>query len=1171
MYSDTLKTFATDARGLLLEQVGAQLAYVLATDNAELREAAAAVESVRRRVAAVGRAHLIEEVAYTWFNRLVALRFMDVNGYTPLGIVSAEQDGLLPELLQRAKAGETPVALVPEATRRRVNDLLAGRIPSRNPEQESYRLLLTAACNHFYEQMPFLFEPIGDYTELLMPVDLLSPMGMIPRLRTGLTAADCRPSSGESGVEALGWLYQFYIADKKCEVDKKVSKSKGKVTAMELPAKTALYTPHWIVRFLVENSLGRLWLRSHPHSQVAARMPYYIAPDEDEPSDQVLTVTRPEELRLCDPACGSGHLLTYAFELLSAIYEEEGHPPSQIPRLILQHNLTGLEIDPRSAALAAFALTMQACSRDRGFLRRGVHPAIHLVQPPAIDPAQLRRRPWFAALRQTLEGKPLWEGLEADLAAWEQAAFAGSLLRPRLTPAQIEQLLARIGGAAGLFDAETDEQVRRWLAQQVAPLARSYHVVVANPPYLGTGMDDDLSDFAKRTYPDSKSDLFAMFIERGRELSYNRGYFSMVTMEAWMFLSSYEKLRTKLLRTTTIEAMVYMPYLGKGGTSMGINFGTVATTFQNEFQKDKRGHYSCVRYFETNENGVPHEFPVKNERLARASAADFTKIPGAPVAFWVSDRLRAMFEERTIEDITISDGQNKTGNNDRFVRLHWEANRSSVGRMRKWFFYAKGGVFRRWYGNLDEIVNWSPEARAYYKADRISRIKPEYLWFRRGVTWSLISSAKPSFRILPEDATFDVIGSSVFLKDDKDLNYTLAVLNSRPATELLGIISPTLAFQVRDIRNLPWLISNHRTHIENNVSRLLDISTRDWDSYETSWDFIDLPLLRPEHRQATLAATCAVLAGNRQAQVQEMQRLEEENNRLFINAYSLQDELTPDVPVHEITLTCNAPYRYGPGKSAAEYAQLQQADTVRELLSYGVGCLFGRYALDKPGLILANAGDTLEDFLLKVGKPRAELRLLPDADNVLPLTEDEWFADDLPRQLEQFLQAALGPAHSAENLRFVETALGKPLRRWLLSDFYADHLKRYKKRPIYWLFRSPKGAFQALVYLHRYRPETVSVLRTRYLLPMLEKLRSARATQEQVSISSAAGAAARSEALKRIEKLKALAADVEQYDQTILFPLATQQIRLDLDDGVRANYLKLGAALASIPGLEKEA
>jgi tRNA1(Val) A37 N6-methylase TrmN6 len=835
-----------------------------------------------------------------------------------------------------------------------VFDLLGGQIPAAHPQQEAYRLLLVGACNAYHEQMGFLFEPIADYTELLMPGDLLSENSILQAIRNALTPETCRD------VEVIGWLYQYYISERKDEVFANL-KQNQKIQPQDIPAATQLFTPHWIVRYLVENSLGRLWLLNRPDSRLAESMDYYIQPEEQE--TDYLRLASPEEINLCDPACGSGHMLTYSFDLLYRIYEEEGYDPVQIPQLILEKNLYGIEIDQRAGALAAFALTMKAREKDRRFFRRQVTPNICVLENVRFTAAEINE--YMDAVGRDLFTNDLWLMLKQ----FENADNYGALIRPQVQDVDyIRARLAEEGVFENLFLHATNQKVKTVLTQ-AEYLSQRYHVVVANPPYMGSrGMNAALKDLVKDQYPDSKSDTFAVFIERGFDLLYPKGYHAMVTMEAWMFLSSYEKLRSKLLKEAAVLAMVHMPYLGKGGTSMGINFGTAATILRNNPQSELTGSFSCVRYYEIDEQGVPLEFPVQNERLTTATSADFQKIPGSPIAYWATDSFREAFQNPSLSEKFQTRLGLSTANNDRFLRLWPEVSfqgicmdaldrTMAIQSSLKWFSYEKGGVFRKWFGNHDYVVNWENDGwEIRHFGEEEGRIRSHNynleLIFREGITWSDITSGTNAFRLMPPGFLFDGRGSSGFVRNDGSVNIILGILNSRVINAAISMINPTLSVNVGEIARLPYpsLTAKERHLVANNVTTLISKHKSDWDTYEISWDFTVSTILQHRIPQLPLANIYTVLRAHWREVVQEMQRFEEENNRIFIEAYGLQDELTPDVPLREITLTCNPPYRYPDSsrktRTEVERETLLLADTMREFISYAVGCMFGRYSLD---------------------------------------------------------------------------------------------------------------------------------------------------------------------------------------------------------------------------------
>jgi hypothetical protein len=1163
-----LKKFAQAARRTLIDQVSSKLDQVLSDGSAARREQPQAVKELEKEIANDGREQVVERVAYTWFNRFSALRFMDANGYTRIRVVSPADGQTRPEILAEAAAGHIDED-VPEAARQKVSALLEGRSPSREPQGESYRLLLVAACNGWHGVMPFLFEKIADYTELLMPDDLLSADSILARMREVMTEDACRD------VEIIGWLYQFYISEKKDEVFAGLKKNK-KITPENIPAATQLFTPHWIVRYLVENSLGRLWMLNRPNSRLRERMDYYIAPEQ--PEEEFLRVSSSEEIKVCDPACGSGHMLTYAFDLLYAIYEEEGYDTSEIPGLILRKNLYGIEIDDRAGALAAFALMMKARGVQRRFFGRDLKPNISVLENVSFEAGELAE--YTAAVGRDLFTADLRE----TLGQFAEVKNFGSLIEPKLKEvSEVARVVSAKKFEGNLFLRDVHARVGSVLRMSDY-LSPQYHVVVANPPYLGgKGMNSKLGDWLKDNYPTGKADLFASFIERGRSLTVCNGYNAMVTMESWMFLSSFEKLRLVVQETSTISTLLHMPYLGKGGTSMGISFGTAAFVLQNKASKNLTGEYVCVRYYETDDFGVPFEFPVENERRSQASIADFEKIPGSPIAYWVSDGVRNAFQANpSLGDyLTPAVGQN-TGDNDRFLRLWHE---TSLGRIGfgyktmeeaassglKWFPYNKGGPYRKWFGNAFYVVNWENDGQeikdyAVYrnKGKHWSRyIQNLHFMLKEGVSWTATSSSYFGCRYTDPGFLFDVKGTSGF-SDNLDSKVAAAYLATKGVTDFLMFLNPTIEFQSRDIRNLPFnpdLATN--SQLLELSHRAVALSRSDWNAYETSWDFTVLPLLSPDHRGETLEDSYAILRAHWQSMTVEMTALEEENNRIFIDAYGLQDELSPEGPIEEITLTCNPSYRYGVKGTQEDRETRLRSDTMAEFLSYAVGCMFGRYSLDAPGLILANQREGFEDYLKRVPEPSFP----PDRDNVIPVLDGDWFADDIADRFRRFLRVTFGEEHFAENLAFIETALGKDIRRYFLRDFYDDHIRRYKKRPIYWMFSSPKGSFNALIYMHRYRPDTVGVVLNGYLREYRSKLAAHRAQLETVSISADASQAEKTKALKEIERLGTVIEELDVYEREVLYPLATRRIEIDLDDGLKVNYAKFGNALKPIKGL----
>ncbi|NKN08934.1 BREX-1 system adenine-specific DNA-methyltransferase PglX [Rhizobium laguerreae] len=1166
--TNALKRFAQSARNLLIDQVTAKLAVVLDPASAARREQPDAVKKLEGAIRQDGKQQVIEQVAYTWFNRFTALRFMDVNGYTNPRVVSPAEGATRPEILAEAMAGN-----LPEKAPAAISALLEGRIPSNDPQAEAYRLLLVHDCNAWHGAMPFLFEKVGDYTELLMPEDLLSPTSILARLREAMADDAC------ADVEIIGWLYQFYISEKKDQVFAGLKKN-IKITAENIPAATQLFTPHWIVRYLVENSLGRLWLLNRPGSKLAAQMDYYIAPDEKE--TDFLKIGKPEEIKICDPACGSGHMLTYAFDLLHAIYEEEGYDPTDIPVLILKHNLTGIEIDDRAGALAAFALSMKAAAKlgRRRFLRMKVKPDIVVLQNVTLTSAELTD---VAAV----VGKDLFtEALRETLTQFEQAKNFGSLIVPKLRdPAETLRLVEARDFSSDLLLKEMQERVAAVLRMAEA-LSPKYYVVVANPPYMGGGgMNPSLKAWAISNYPDSKSDLFSMFIDRCVVIGTHKAMVAMVTMQNWMFISSFEKIRRKILNTTSVKGLIQIGF--NSFPELNSKYALAAA-----FALQIGGRQTAGDYL--NLNDAPHSAnkeqvffeKLENGEIYRVPSSRFLSIPGAPVQYSFNDKVYDLFENSEfVRDFAETASGLQTNDNGRFIRFWSEVPFEKIGfgmadrdqakeSEKKWFPHVKGGPLRKWWGNLDYVVNWENDGAQIFElaaelyGSPTRTVKNLSRYFQPAATWTDISAGQFGVRKTPSGSIFDTSAPSLYAENE---DFFISLLNSRPAESIINALCPSLHYLTNDIASLPLALAamSSAEARATEISRTaMSTSAADWDAYEASWDFTTLPLLSSVYRDETLEASYARLRAHWQGMTDEMQRLEEENNRIFIEAYGLSDELTPQVPIEEITLTCNPAYRYGVKGTAEEREARLKADTMAEFLSYAVGCMFGRYSLDSPGLILANQGETLADYLNKLQeKGVAEPSFMPDADNVIPVLDGDWFPDDIVDRFRKFLRVTFGEERFRENLAFIEAQIGD-IRKYFTKTFYEDHLKRYKKRPIYWMFSSPKGTFQALIYMHRYRPETVSVLLNDYLREFIRKLEAERARLDKLSDDPSAAQNVRTRALKDVGTVAKEIAELEEWERDVIFPLAQKKIEIDLDDGVKRNYPLFGAALKPIKGLE---
>jgi hypothetical protein len=1201
MDQSALKKFAQSARERLHELVENRLVFWLGTgsskpDSAAHRQFAPQIRKLEEMLAKEGREALIERVSYTWFNRLSALRFMDANGYHTFGarVVSpASPHEVMPEILQQARGGTLDSTFRQEmANAEAFEDILSGRIPSPDPQAEAYRLLLVAACNHYHAYMPFLFEEIGDATELLLPEDVLTEHSIVHAFRIGLADEDCRD------VEVIGWLYQFYISDKKDAVMAR----KASVPTEDIPAVTQLFTPHWIVRYLVENSLGRLWLLNRPQSKLRAQMPYYI---EGEAETDFLKITKPEDIKLIDPAAGSAHMLTYSFDLLYAMYEEEGYDAPEIPGLILKHNLHGVDICDRAAALAAFALCMKARAKDVRFFRRMVQPNIIELRDIFISPEEMQA--WFSATSVEFNQSELDQIHQFR----ENTSNFGSLIQPVLSSSAITDLLVKVGDVNpygdGLIEA-TRKKIRAVLRQAEA-LTQRYHVVIANPPYMGQKvMNAQLKTFITGNFDDVKADMFAAFIERSRSLTLHQGFMGFMTPFVWMFISSYEKLRKTILTRASITSLIQLEYSGFEGATVPI----CTFTLKNSGNLLREATYIKLSDFRGSKNQGPKALEaIRNPScgwLYKRKAKDLLGLPGVPLAYWLSDTAREIFENGfSIEKIAEPRQGMATSDVGRFLRRWFEVANNNVGfgmRSRidasksgkKWFPHNKGGDFRKWYGNNNYLVNWYNDgeellgfaAQLYGSPTRT--IKNISYYFLPSISWAMIGSAQFSVRMTGEGFLFDVAGPSAFPKKEL-MGLLCGMLNSCVAFLLIKAINPTLNYNSGDIARLP--INDNilalTEQIDPIVSDLITRARADWDNFETSWDFRDQPLLRPGLKGATLEASWLNWEVQSTAAIRRMQELETENNRLFIGAYGLDGELQPEVPEKQITLFCNPASRYkkkgkknaieddsadalerdieaGEDYTPEECSKLFKADTVREFLSYAIGCMFGRYSLDASGLILADAGSTVQDYMAKVPNPS----FAPDADGILPVLDGDWFSDDIVARFREFLRVTFGEAKLAENLAFIETALGKDLRKYLAKDFYKDHLKTYKKRPIYWMVSSPQGSFQALIYLHRYNRDTVNLLLNDYVRSFLHKLEERHRQLTAITLDESVRPAERTRAAKELGKIEKMLKEIRAWERDIVLPLAQKRLEIDLDDGVKVNYLKFKGLLETIPGLEKK-
>ena len=1140
----------------------------------------------RKRIVArsqkLGYAQLIEQVAYTWFNRLCAIRYMEIHDYLGHGfrVLSHPDNPKGFEIIDHAQDAADELGL----DRARIIELkLAG-----NKDEELYRELLLSQCHKLHEAMPFLFDALDDETELLLPDNLTRTDSILRGLVDGIPEEDWQQ------VEVIGWLYQFYISEKKDQVMGKVVKSE------DIPAATQLFTPNWIVKYLVQNSVGRQWLQTYPDSAIKSQMEYYIEPAEqsDEVNQQLKAITpesiEPETIRVLDPACGSGHILIEAYNILKAIYEERGFRSRDIPKMILENNLYGLDIDDRAAQLSGFALMMMARDDDKRIFTRNVRLNVLSLQEsnhidlPTLWKALNLSGSWQSGTSQGLfvdEEQDLssfnadnrYHLLKRTLARFTQAKTFGSLIDvPSDEHDQLKELLSTLVELQESGDSMQKPAAKQLIefVHQALVLSIRYDAVIANPPYMGAkGMNADLKDFAKTNFPNSKSDLFAIFIERGFGWLKKVGLNSMVTMQSWMFLSSYEQMRDSILSHRTIENMVHM-----GNGVMKIAFGTNATIFRNIQLSGYKGFFSYADNKDINAEGVPYEFPVKNERLAIVSSDYFQKIPGSPIAYWASSLQFSMFDSHPLltSIANVAEGTT-TGDVNRFLKMWHEIDVNGLGigfdsrerakdSGKKWFPYNKGGEYRKWFGNNDYVVNWAEDGKELRQYQG-SFLRGEKFYFKAGLTWSKVSSGILSFRLFDEGFLFDTGGLCAF---SDNIEYIAAILNSKVSLDIMSILAPTLNFTVGTVSSLPIVEGIPR--LTENANRLKSLSKSDWDSYETSWDFTKHPLL--SHTSLLIKDSYSRLLLENSQSLKEYREIEEYNNKVIAEAYGItSDALT--IADHEITLFSSFGYRYGPDR-AVNGEFLYRSDVVAELISYSIGAMLGRYSIDSKGVVYAHTANEGFEQLVAEG---AYKTFPADEDGIIPLTDQEWFKDDATKRFREFVQVVWGDDHLQENLDFVAESLClnaiKPkksesaletIRRYLSTQFYKDHLKTYKKRPIYWLFSSGKQkAFECLVYLHRYNEGTLSRMRTEYVTPLLGKY-DAYAEQLEKQIETADSTSEANRFKKELDALIKKQVELREFDDKLKH-YADMRISLDLDDGVKVNYGKFGDLLADVKAI----
>lgn len=1109
--------------------------------------------------------HIMEETVYTWFNRLIAIRFMEVNDYLSARVLSSKTpEKIEPDLV--TSPFDSDLTFSEDESRQIVDWKM------NNQTDDLFRMLFLKECNALNEPLPMLFEKIADYTELLLTLSISDRDGVVWHLVHDIPEDDFRDQ-----VQIIGWLYQYYNTEPKDKVFAR--KSSEKIKKEDIPAATQLFTPDWIVRYMVENSLGRLWIEGHPNEALKEQWKYYLDEAEQEESVQKQlnqiyaehSKLNLEGLTCLDPCCGSGHILAYMFDVLMQIYLSRGYRDRDAAISIVEHNLYGLDIDERAAQLAYFAVMMKARQYDQRFLSRGIQPHVYAIEESnGLSTWKAFSGSDFGQL--TLDQTYIAQADELiDL--FHDAKEYGSILKVEPTDYDnLQDYLEEIrqkGSENILFAAWSAEMADKMpkLIRQAKLLSRKYDVVVTNPPYMGSsGMNAKLSKYVKDNYPDSKSDLFAVFIEQCGAMIKPNGYQAMITQHAWMFLSSYEKLREKILQ----KMIVNMAHLGPRAFEEigGEVVQTTSFVLRNEFSNGYQGEY-CRLIEPTTQKGKEDMFLSAQNRYV-SKQENFAKIPGSPVAYWVNKKVFCNFDGPKLENYGISRAGLSTGDNDKFFRLWYEVafnnialscsnNEEYLMSDRKFVPCNKGGNYRKWYGNLEYILDWS-------NPETFHRPRTTYmdLYYKPALTWSVITSNIFNSRYYPQGLLFDHASASFFAKKE-DTSFSIeGYLNSIVAQKILTILNPTINTGSDVIMKLPYKTSeSNKKQCTNLVKENISISKSDWDSFEMSWDFQTHPLLALPAldmaglitaKQLTLAERYEHFKAVCEDRFDILQENEEELNRIFIDIYGVKDELTPDVAPKDVTVhqIFDSKDDVPDDLQGSNYV-LTQEDVMKSLLSYAVGCLFGRYSLDTPGLAYAGGewdADKYQTFI-------------PDNDNVVPITDEEYFDDDLSSFICAWLKKAFGRENFEANLEFLTDALGtrgttsrEKLRNYFLKNFYKDHCKTYQKRPIYWLFDSGKeNGFKALVYLHRYDENTIGRVRADYLHRM-ERIYSGEVNRMQDIIDHSHSAHEVSVAEKRLEKMKKQIKECQDYDAK-LGHLALDQIHLNLDDGVKINYRKV--------------
>lgn len=1204
MNKSNLKKFAIGARQELREKTKAQLKR-LGMEEKKIEEgkdmgsqveiygklySKSSYQHLLVKYHSLGYEELVEESAYLWFNRLTALAYMELHDCFSEHMIfskgSKGEPSILDEYFQADFFQKMPLEKQEELHQLRDQN-------TSDSLETLYSILMEEKCEELSKIMPFLFSKKGKYADILFPSGLLMQDSVLKKLQAILL--EIQEEDQSIPVEILGWLYQYYNSEKKDEVFAGLKKNQ-KVTKENIPAATQLFTPHWIVKYMVENSLGKLILEYIPNMESIKKDWNYYIETEIESSSEKLSI---EGIKILDPAMGSGHMLTYAFDILFDVYQELGWSKKESVLSILQNNLYGLEIDDRARQIAAFALLMkgkekfprlfQVLEREENFEM----PVISLQESNAISKRMYTMLEECPTLQDLLKG-------------FENAKEYGSILKidsfeENILQDEYQKLQEKIQnqGQFSLLknneflegDLEEDLERLERIIRQYKIMIQKYDVVITNPPYMGgRGFSPKLKNYTEKNYKDSKSDLFSVFMEVCQGFTKKNRYTAMITMQSWMFLSSFETLRNHMITKTEIQTLNHL-----GARAFSEMAGEVVQTVswvQKHKTPEKKGTY--IRLVDYN-NGEEKEREFFNkENYYQANQKDFTKIPGSPIAYWVSDRIREIFEkEKKLGEVGEAKQGLATADNNRFVRLWHEINFHTIGfgmknseealnSKKKWFPYNKGGEKRKWYGNQEYVVNWEKDGYEIKNFKNSVVRNPSY-YFKKSISWSDITSSGNSFRLYPEGFIYDVTGMSYFI-EDKFLTY-LGIFNTKIYSKLTKLINPTLHLQIGDMIKMPYFQIQNPL-FEQLVSLILWISFEEWASRETSWDFERLTLLNGENLSKAYKKYCTYW----ESKFFSVHSSEEDLNRILLESYSLQEEMDEKVGFSDITLlkkeasiveNIDNATSCGYLENRGAKLEFHSLELVKQFLSYAIGCIMGRYSLDKSGLIMANSDDVLSMSSNKItvsgvnGEIRHEIlnpSFFPEEFGILSVTTEERFENDIVSRVIAFISAAYGKEHLEENLEFITEILGKKagesheevLRNYFIKDFYTDHCQRYQKRPIYWMLHSgKKNGFSALIYLHRYEENTIARVRSDYLLPYQDFMEQQEAHYSKIASDEVSTPTEKKDAQKKVKELHDILKELKDYANKVKH-IAEQRISLDLDDGVKVNYEKLGSILKKI-------